>query len=124
MPLIRYRIGDLVEELESPCGTHYVVHGRVLDAFLAADGRLVTTWQIDQVLADLSGIAHYQLLERPDQWLLRYMPDGDGPSASDAGTLRERLSVLLGLAGGLALQPTDLLVPETSGKFRLGCPAR
>ena len=33
-------------------------------------------------------------------------------------------TMALGLAGGLALQPTDLLVPETSGKFRLGCPAR
>jgi phenylacetate-CoA ligase len=124
MPLIRYRIGDLVEELECPCGTRYLVHGRVLDAFHAAAGRLVTTWQIDQSLADLAGIAHYQLLERPGQWLLRYVPDGDGLSASDAQTLRERLSVLLGLAGEPALQSTDLIVPETSGKFRLGCPAR
>ena len=61
MPLIRYRIGDLVERHERPYYTSYLVHGRAKDAFVAADGRRVTTWQIDQCVADVPGIAHYQL---------------------------------------------------------------
>ena len=61
MPLIRYRIGDLVERHERPYYTSYLVHGRAKDAFVAPDGRRVTTWQIDQCVADVAGIAHYQL---------------------------------------------------------------
>ena len=34
MPLIRYRIGDLVERHERPYYTSYVVHGRAADAFV------------------------------------------------------------------------------------------
>jgi hypothetical protein len=37
--------------------------------------------------------------------------------------LRQRLARLLGVNGNLVLRQTDLLVPESSGKFRLGYPA-
>jgi len=36
--------------------------------------------------------------------------------------LRQRLIRLLGVNGKLVIQQTDLLVPESSGKFRLGYP--
>ena len=51
MPLIRYRIGDLVERQERPYYTSYVVHGRVKDAFVVAEevasrpGRLTAVWR-------------------------------------------------------------------------------
>ena len=125
MPLIRYRIGDLVERHERPYHTNYLVHGRAADAFVAPDGRRVTTWQIDQCLADLPGIAHYQLCERAGgEWLLRFVPDITAPSRPEIEELRRRLARLLGLSSELAVQQTDLLVPESSGKFRLGYPAR
>ena len=125
MPLIRYRIGDLVERREQPYRTNYLVHGRVADAFVAPDGRRVTTWQIDQCLADLPGFAHYQLCERAGgEWLLRFVPDVKVPSAADIEELRQRLTQLLGVGGEFAVQQTDLLVPESSGKFRLGYPAK
>jgi hypothetical protein len=89
------------------------------------DGRSVTTWQIDQCLADLPGIAHYQLCERAGgEWLLRFVPDIAAHSAADIEELRQRLARLLGVSGELAVQQTDLLVPESSGKFRLGYPAK
>ena len=125
MPLIRYRIGDLVERQERPYHTNYVVQGRAADAFVAPDGRRVTTWQVDQCLADLPGIAHYQLSERAvGEWLLRFVPDVTPPSAAQTDELRRRLALLLRAGNGLTLQQTDLLVPESSGKFRLGYPAK
>ncbi len=125
MPLIRYQIGDLVERHERPYYTSYVVHGRARDAFVAADGRRVTTWQVDQCLADLPGVAHYQLCERANgEWLLRFVPDATAPSAKPLEELRQHLGRLLGVTGKLAVEQTDLLAPESSGKFRLGYPAK
>jgi phenylacetate-CoA ligase len=125
MPLIRYRIGDLVERDEQPYHTSYLVHGRAADAFIRPGGRRVTTWQIDQCLASLRGVAHYQLSERAGgEWLLRYVAEVTAPSAAEIGELRERLDGLLGAGGKLTVEQTDLLAPESSGKFRLGYPAR
>jgi acyl-coenzyme A synthetase/AMP-(fatty) acid ligase len=114
-----------VERQVRPYHTNYVVQGRAADAFVAPDGRRVTTWQIDQCLADLPGIAHYQLCERAaGEWLLRFVPDGTPPTTAQTEELRRRLAQLLGGGDGLAVQQTDLLVPESSGKFRLGYPAK
>ena len=125
MPLLRYRIGDLVERRELPYRTHYLVHGRAADAFQTSRGRRVTTRQVDQCFADVEGILHYQLSERPDTaWLLRVVPDGAGPAPVSLANLEHRLTTLLELPRGLEIQSTDMLVPETSGKFRLGYPAR
>src|SRR3974390_1283777 len=96
MPLVRYRIGDLVERRVDPYRTRYVVHGRAAECFATRSGRVVTTWQIDQCFAGLSGVAHYQLVERQHQpWLLRYVPDRPVLSLRDAGVLQQRLSDLL-----------------------------
>jgi phenylacetate-CoA ligase len=123
MPLIRYRIGDLVERHERPYYTSYIVHGRAKDAFAATDGRRVTTWQIDQCLADLPGVAHYQLCERANgEWLLRFVPDVAAPAAAEIEEWRGRVAQLLGISGELAVERADMLSPETSGKFRLGYP--
>jgi phenylacetate-coenzyme A ligase PaaK-like adenylate-forming protein len=125
MPLIRYRIGDLVERHEQPYYTSYLVHGRAADAFVTAESRRVTTWQIDQCVADLPGVAHYQLCERAGgEWLLRFVPDITAPTTEAIEELPQRLARLLGVSGELVVRQTDLLVPESSGKFRLGYPAK
>lgn len=61
MPLIRYRIGDLVEQCRQPYRTTYTVHGRAADAFQRPDGERVTTLQLEECFAGLGGMAHYQL---------------------------------------------------------------
>jgi phenylacetate-CoA ligase len=125
MPLIRYRIGDLVERHERPYRTTFIVHGRAADAFHTPDGERVTTWQIDQCFTDIAGIIHYQLAESATgEWRLRYVPELTPPAAAALAELQERLTRLLGLGSGPGLEPTDLLMPESSGKFRLGYPAR
>lgn len=125
MPLIRYRIGDLVEKHPGPYHTNYKVHGRRADAFTTPDGVRVTSWQVDRCFDDLPGIAHYQLSERAQgEYLLRFVTDTAAPKAPDTAELERRLSALLRLRTGLAIQETDLLMPESSGKFRLGYPMK
>ena len=123
MPLIRYRIGDLVERHEEPYCTSYVVHGRAKDAFFKADGQRVTTWQVDRCVAEVGGIAHYQLSQRAGgEWLMRFVADVEAPAKEHIEELRRRVADLVGVTGGLVVQQTDLLAPESSGKFRLGYP--
>ena len=125
MPLIRYRIGDLVERADSPYGMRYRLHGRTADAFGLSDGERLTTKHVDQCFAGLDGFAHYQLIQRAgEQWVLRFVPENDEPSAATLRELSTRLSQLLLSSMPLLLQKTDMLVPEKSGKFRLGYPAR
>jgi phenylacetate-CoA ligase len=123
MPLIRYRIGDLVEQHKRPYHTSYRVHGRVADAFTTTAGARVTTWDIDQCVGAVAGIAHYQLSERASgEWLLRFVPDLNPPAAADIAALQQQLGQLLGLSYGPTIQQADLFMPESSGKFRLGYP--
>ena len=120
MPLLRYRIGDLVERRGSSANAAYVVHGRARDALPATDGRRVTTLQVDQCFADVSGIAHYQLRQAENgDAHLRYVPDGRGPGANESRELQARLEVLLQTPGRIATEPCAILAPTPSGKFRL-----
>jgi len=125
MPLIRYRIGDLVERTETPYGMRYILHGRTADAFETPAGQRVTTRQVDQCFAGFKGLAHYQLIQRPKgAWTFRFVPDHQGPEPHQLRELVEALEQLLQVSVPIALQETDMLAPESSGKFRLGYPAR
>ena len=124
MPLIRYRIGDLAERHDHPYGTTYLVHGRARDAFARPDGQRVTTLEIDRLFEEMKGVVHYQMQEqKPGNFLLRFVPEAAGPSEAEVTQLKRRLEELLRPAV-LTVQPTDLLLPESSGKFRLGYPAK
>ena len=120
LPLLRYRIGDLTGRSEQLAGTDYVVHGRARDVLLAGRGQRVTTWQVDQCLAGVDGVAHYQLRQNSKgEGHLRYVPESDRP---DPTTLRElvvRLESLL--ANPVTAEAVPTLLPEASGKFRLTC---
>ncbi len=123
MPLVRYRIGDLVERRVEPYHTRYVVHGRHADAFHTPNGGKVTTRQVDECFEGLEGFAHYQLIESADRpWLLRFVPDRKGPLARDLPELTSALQELLELSAPPKLESTPTLLAENSGKFRLGYP--
>jgi phenylacetate-CoA ligase len=125
MPLIRYRIGDLVERRELPYHTTYAVHGREHDAFQLADGTRATTLQVDECFTGLNGFTHYQLLQQgAESWRLHFVADGSGPAARELAELRMRLAQELKLAatGALEIDPVEMLLAETSGKFLLGYP--
>jgi phenylacetate-CoA ligase len=124
MPLLRYRIGDLAERRAQPYGTDFVVHGRARDALRAGDGRRVTTWQVDQCLVELPGILHYELRQNEnDGCVLRFVPDGAGPTEAELRRVTSRLETLLGSRTEIATRAMPVLLPGPSGKFRLTCPA-
>jgi phenylacetate-CoA ligase len=124
MPLIRYRIGDLVMKKTEPYGTRYLVHGRAADAVRKPDGTRATVWHIDHCFSDLIGVAHYQLVEQSERdFSLRFVPDREGPDRVTISAIRERLGRVLDCGERLVVEPTDLLMPESSGKFRLSYPA-
>ena len=115
LPLVRYEIGDYVE----PVAGGYLVHGRRRDALRGADGRILTTRQVDAAFSGVCGIAHYQLRQRTDGSAhLSLLPEqaGDGLESVQA-KLVERLSLRLGRP--VTSGSVGLLTPEDSGKFRL-----
>jgi phenylacetate-CoA ligase len=115
LPLLRYEIGDYVEKQ----GDVFQVHGRKRDALRGTDGRLLTTRMIDQAFAGLTGIAHYQLRQKPDGSAhLLLLPEVAGDSLDSArAALTTELASLLGAP--VTAECLDLIAPEDSGKFRL-----
>ena len=124
MPLVRYRIGDLVERIELPYTTNYLIHGRVCDALLGRDGRRVTTLEIDGCFSDIAGIAHYQLRQNEaGDCELQFIADQEAPGAEMLKHVTERIKNLLQLKHKISISAVEKLPPLTSGKFRLTCRA-
>jgi phenylacetate-CoA ligase len=124
MPLVRYRIGDLVERCELPYATNYFVHGRSRDALRRRDARSVTTLEIDRCFAGVSGIAHYQLRQNEcGDCDLQFIPDREVPVVGELNGLTEQIADLLQLENKIAISVVEKLPPLTSGKFRLTCRA-
>ena len=120
MPLLRYRIGDLAERIERPYASDFVVHGRIRDALTTGDGRRVTTWQVDRCFAETDGIAHYELRQDENgDCVLRFVPDGAGPTAKALEHTGSQLGELLALRQAIKTEGMPVLVPAASGKFRL-----
>lgn len=119
-PLLRYRIGDLVQKREQFRADDFTVHGRIRDALMASGGRRVTTWQVDQCFADTPGIAHYELRQGTDgRCRLRFIPDGPGPDQAGLQGVIARLGSLLQLRAKITTEAVTTLVPAASGKFQL-----
>jgi len=115
LPLVRYEIGDYVEQVTDG----YLVHGRKRDALRDAQGRILTTRQVDAAFLGIGGIAHYQLRQKTDGSAhLSLLPERAGDELVSAqALLKERLTLLLG--SPVTSGSVGLLTPEDSGKFRL-----
>jgi hypothetical protein len=84
----------------------------------------VTTLEIDRCFIDISGVAHYQLIQsHSGKFVLRFVPEGLGPNTKAVSDLSERISQVLESSTPIPIHATDMLAPESSGKFRLGYPA-
>jgi phenylacetate-CoA ligase len=120
MPLLRYRIGDLVEKHIQPYGNHFTVHGRARDTLASRDGQRVTTWEVDQCFAGANGIAHYELRQNENgDCVLRFVPEAVAPTNEELRRVISRLEALLKSSAEIKIEPMKVLLPAASGKFRL-----
>jgi phenylacetate-CoA ligase len=120
MPLVRYRIGDLAQRCEQPYATNYFVHGRSRDTLRRRDGQRVTTLDVDQCFADMTGIAHYQLRQMENgDCHLQFIPANALPTTEGLNCVTKRIENLLQLQNRIVVESVKMLPPLTSGKFRL-----
>jgi phenylacetate-CoA ligase len=120
MPLVRYRIGDLVQSNEEAQAGQYFVHGRGRDALLRHDGRRVTTLDVDRCFADVTGMAHYQFRQLSSRRCqLQYIPERENSRAENLKQMNSRLEELLQLEEPVTVEAVKMLPPLPSGKFRL-----
>ncbi|HRE83203.1 MAG TPA: hypothetical protein PLN52_19315, partial [Opitutaceae bacterium] len=125
MPLLNYRIGDLVEPRQNADGsTSYLLHGRSPDAIPAPDGRRVTTRDVDQCFVGCEGIVHYRLHEAaPGHFLLSYIPESDTQDPqTNVRAAVAKLEQLISPPQKIAIQAVKFLLPEASGKFVFNYP--
>lgn len=123
MPLLNYRIGDLVERKSSADGFTYVLHGRTVDSLRARNGQRITARDVDQCFAGCEGILHYRLQESaPGNFLLSYVTERNGPTESALDAVVQKLEQLLKPSTGIQIAPVKFLLPESSGKFVLNYP--
>jgi phenylacetate-coenzyme A ligase PaaK-like adenylate-forming protein len=120
MPLVRYRIGDLVQRLGHNGDSSYRVHGRARDALRNHLGQRITTLDVDQCFDGSAGIMHYQLKQKKNgACRLTLVPDGAGPDSTTVSALTTKLQDLLQPPQPIATEIAPMIPPTPSGKFRL-----
>lgn len=125
MPLIRYRIGDVVTRgsagcsCESAFGTISAIQGRMTDHFQLPDGRLLHPWKIIiSLFHDPKVVSEVQLLqETRSRVVVRIVPQRP-ITASELNVIRAGAAGLLGLGVTLDIQLVDRIPLEATGKFR------
>lgn len=123
MPLLKYRIGDLVERRTTDGGTSYLLHGRAPDTLKAPDGRRVTTRDVDQCFVSCEGILHYRLHEiSPGNFVLNYITEGDADAKASLAAVVEKLEKLIQPPKKIETKRVRFLLPEGSGKFVFNYP--
>ncbi len=125
MPLLNYRIGDLVERRKDATagGTTYILHGRAPDTLKATDGRRITTRDVDQCFVGVEGVQHYRLHETsPGSFVLSYIPEHDRDPREALRPAVAKLEQLLRPSHRIETQCVKFLLPEGSGKFVLSYP--
>jgi phenylacetate-CoA ligase len=123
MPLLNYRIGDLVERQSGADGIAYVLHGRSVDSLRGPNGRRITARDVDQCFAGGEGFLHYRLQEsRPGNFLLSYIPERNGPTSRALDSAVQKLEQLIKPNTRIRIAPVKFLLPEASGKFVLNYP--
>ncbi len=123
MPLLNYRIGDLVGREPGADGFTYVLHGRTADALQGPNGRRITVRDVDQCFAGCEGLLHYRLQEAaPGNFVLSYIPERNGPSPGALDAVVDELEQLLQPGAAIRSTPVKFLLPEGSGKFVLSYP--
>ncbi|HET6468455.1 MAG TPA: hypothetical protein VFG43_08780 [Geminicoccaceae bacterium] len=127
MPLIRYRLGDLVTRGAATCpcgrpfGTIAAIQGRMLDLFRLRGGRLLHPYEI---LSDLKEdafrwVRHYQLVQEAEDRVVFIMVPGPEFTAERLAEFERRAAHALGDGVRLRIERVDRIEPGPGGKFHL-----
>jgi phenylacetate-CoA ligase len=127
MPLIRYRLGDIVTKgLETcqcgqPFSTIRAVQGRMIDYFLLPDGRTIHPYEILLILAKdwVSWIRQYQLIQEGEKRIILRVVPSITLTPQKLALIEKPITALL----GQGVEFHMILVPEiqleSNGKFRV-----
>ncbi len=120
MPLIRYRIGDVVHIDRSPCPcgrttSRLFTEGRLENTLVRPNGTVLTDAAIGNYLYQQPQVSDYQLLERSNGRMeLRVVPQGSDFSSD---SLAEEAQQFLDSPRPILLRQVRTIAPEGSGKF-------
>ncbi|MCJ7773994.1 MAG: hypothetical protein MUP22_12780 [Desulfobacterales bacterium] len=125
MPLIRFRLGDIVTKGAESCkcgqpfSTIYQIQGRATDYFLLPEGRLLHPWDLLDKVYTASWIRQYRLIqERQDRIILNIVPFENVPKQEIAAIEKTARKIL-----GESVEFQIIFVPEIpfepNGKFRV-----
>lgn len=121
MPILRYEIGDLARVVRHRCKCgrttmRLTMEGRIEDAFVR-NGAFISSEAVCNYLFTNFGIDQFELIESNNgQLQLRYVrPAKLTISDSELGA---QLNSAMGFGGSIRVRATDLIRPESSGKYR------
>ena len=121
MPLIRYRIGDVVRIDRTPCrcgrfSPRIIIEGRQGDVIVLPSGRSITPRMACEFFFSQPEIDQFQLIERsPRRVELNFVRRGD---TFDGESLCRRFAEFTGDTRQLVMREANSIMPEASGKFR------
>jgi phenylacetate-CoA ligase len=123
MPLVRYRLGDLVERgpdrcpCSAPFRTLKQVQGRIIEMFHLPDGRRLHPYALVETLVHQNRwVRQYQLVQER-RGLIRVRVVGVA-AVDQQEKLRVALARKCGPGVSIIIEPVEEIRPEPSGKFR------
>ena len=126
MPIIRYRLGDLVTRGSAtcPCGqpfsTLHRIQGRMADYFPLPGGRLLHPYEIVAIVGNATPwLREYQLTQEREDLVVLHVVPWRVPSAPEVDDLRTRVARILGGDVTLRLEVVAALRVEPHAKFRV-----
>jgi phenylacetate-coenzyme A ligase PaaK-like adenylate-forming protein len=126
MPLIRYRLSDVVTRGSEHCAcgqpfsTIRAIQGRMIDYFTLPDGRRLHPYRIlERLFPDVDGwIRQYQLLQdRPDHIAMLVVPS-EPPTQEMRERICRSVATLLGPGVEFEIRVVDGIPVEPGGKYR------
>lgn len=125
MPLIRYRVGDVVVpgHRQCPCGRGLPllerVEGRDADFVVTPAGELISGISLTENFAlHIAGAAQVQVIQEDLTWLRIRLVTDDSFTRASREKLEEMVRDLFGTAMGFDLELVEAIPQEPSGKYR------
>lgn len=125
--LLRFDVGDVVRLAETPCPcgrneglTLAGIEGRAVNLTTTPHGRIVTQAGVDRAMAEVPGIAQYQLSQlspREYHFIYALLAGANAPAVRDA--VRKAIAGIYGRDAELRIALVNGIPPDQPGKYRM-----